>query len=465
MEPHAVTNDTICAISTPAGVGGIAVARVSGCRAIGIVDSLWSGRRLEGVGSHTAHLGTLRDSRGGMLDQVVVTVFRGPRSFTGDDVVEISMHGSRYIQREMIATLCKAGCRLAEPGEFTRRAFASGRIDLAEAEGVADMIAADSRAAHRAAVTQMRGHYSQVLNDMRERLVELASLLELELDFGEEEVEFASRSQLMTLARGLYRETTRLRDSYAVGNAVRNGIPVAIVGATNAGKSSLLNAITGDDRAIVSDIHGTTRDVVDDLVTLGDYRFRFQDTAGLRNTDDRIERIGIERSRRAAANASVIIYMVDATAPRLETLSETVALNSQAAVIVVINKIDVAEGRMVDELTSGVAAGFPDARVMAMSTRSARDIDRLVALLTEIADNGNDRGDILVTNARHHQALELAAQSIDRTIQGLETGLSGDLIAQDVRETIGHLNSITGQDNITSDTLLHTIFSRFCIGK
>ncbi|MCM1449028.1 MAG: tRNA uridine-5-carboxymethylaminomethyl(34) synthesis GTPase MnmE [Clostridiales bacterium] len=465
MEQNAMTNDTICAISTPGGVGGIAVARVSGHRAIEIVDSLWTGRRLVQVDSHTAHLGTIRDTHGEILDQVVATVFRSPRSFTGDDVVEISMHGSRYIQREMIATLCKAGCRLAERGEFTRRAFASGRVDLAEAEGIADMIASDSRAAHRAAITQMRGRYSEVMSQMRQRLVDLASLLELELDFSEEEVEFASRSQLMSLAEELYVETTRLRDSYATGNAIKQGIPVAIIGATNAGKSSLLNAITGDDRAIVSDIHGTTRDVVDDLVTLGDYQFRFQDTAGLRDTTDDIERIGIERSRKAATNAHMIIYMVDAVFPQIDSLASAVKLNTEAPLLILVNKKDMVDDDTISSLTDRFSHAYPQSKVMGISTRSRQDIDRLVDLLVATIDERNASQEILVTNARHHEALERAAQAISRIIEGLRTQLSGDLIAQDVRETIHHLNTITGTTEITTDTLLQTIFNRFCIGK
>lgn len=459
--------DTICAISTPPGVGGIAVARVSGPRAVEIVDTVWRGKRLASCESHTVHLGTLTDTRGQELDQAVATIFRGPASFTGEDVVELSVHGSRWIQRELIATLCQAGCRLAQPGEFTRRAFMSGRIDLVEAEGIADMIASDSRAAHRAASCQMRGHYSARLARMREQLIELASLLELELDFSEEEVEFASRSQLLSLAEDLYSSLVRLRDSFATGSVIKEGIPVAIVGPTNAGKSSLLNAITGDDRAIVSDIHGTTRDVVDDLIEIGDYQFRFQDTAGLRDTTDTIERIGIERSLKATRQASVILYVIDLTdpAPALQAMAGTISTNTGADVIAVLNKTDLCTSGQIESVSAEVSDEFPTVRIIPLSTKMPGTVDRLKETLTELIDSRQAGQDLLVTNARHAQALAQAAESTHRTIAALKAGLSGDLIAQDIRETIHHLSAITGVDAITTDTLLATIFTRFCIGK
>lgn len=465
MEPNELITDTICAISTPPGIGGIAVARVSGPRALEIVDSVWKGKCLSGCVSHTVHLGTLTDTRGQELDQAVASVFKGPASFTGEDVVELSVHGSKWIQRELIATLCKAGCRIAEPGEFTRRAFMSGRIDLAEAEGIADMIASGSRAAHRAASCQMRGHYSAYIARMREQLVELASLLELELDFSEEEVEFASRQQLSALAGELYRSRVKLRDSFATGSVIKEGIPVAIVGPTNAGKSSLLNAITGDDRAIVSDIHGTTRDIVDDLVEIGDYQYRFQDTAGLRNTTDAIERIGIERSLKAVSSAHTIIYIVDLTDPdtALSDLPSTVGRNAEADLLILLNKSDIVSAGRIEETTAKVTSILPTADILTISTRNESDIEQLKTRLTELTDSHNPGQELLVTNARHAQALTQAAESARRTIDALSAGLSGDLIAQDVRETIHHLSTITGA--ITTDTLLSTIFTRFCIGK
>lgn len=284
-----IDNDTICAVSTPAGTGGIAVARVSGPQAICIADRLWRGRRLTEATSHTAHYGSLTDLDGRTIDDCVATVFRAPRSFTGEDVVEFSIHGSIFVQKETINALVAAGARLAERGEFTRRAFASGKMDLAQAEGVADLIASRSRAAHDMAIKQMKGGFSKRLSQLHDTLLELASLLELELDFSEEDVEFASRGKLMAQAVEMRDEIKRLAASFDSGNAIKEGIPVAIVGPTNVGKSSLLNALVGDERAIVSDIHGTTRDLIEDTVNIGDYTFRFIDTAGLRDTSDRIE--------------------------------------------------------------------------------------------------------------------------------------------------------------------------------
>ncbi len=283
-----ISNDTICAISTPHGTGGIAVARISGPDAIAITDKIWKGKPLENAPTHTAHLGEIIDTNGEVLDQGVATIFRSPKSYTTEDTVEISVHGSIWIQRELINTLVKAGARIAERGEFTQRAFAAGRFDLAEAEAVADLISSSSRAAHRIAMNQMRGSVSRRLETLRNSLIELASLLELELDFSEEDVEFASRDRLTALAIETKEEIQRLVATFNTGAAIKNGIPIAITGKTNAGKSSLLNALLGDDRAIVSDIHGTTRDIVEDTIEIGDYLVRFQDTAGLRHTDDEI---------------------------------------------------------------------------------------------------------------------------------------------------------------------------------
>ncbi|MDE6271116.1 MAG: tRNA uridine-5-carboxymethylaminomethyl(34) synthesis GTPase MnmE, partial [Muribaculaceae bacterium] len=342
-----ILDDTICAISTPPGVGGIAVARVSGPEAIIICEKIWKAhKRLLDAPSHTCRVGAVTDSKGAELDQAVATVFRAPHSFTGQDTVEISVHGSQWVQQELITALIGAGARLAEPGEFTRRAFATGRIDLAQAEGIADVIASTSRAAQRIALSQMRGHFSERLKQLRETLLELASLLELELDFSEEDVSFASRSKLIELATDVRDTTGRLASGFATGEAIRNGIPVAIVGATNAGKSSLLNALTNDDRAIVSDIHGTTRDVVEDSITLGDYRLRLMDTAGIRPTDDPIESLGIERSQRALNAASVILLVIDSSEgigkSPIEQVREAMANNTNTRLIVALNKTDIA---------------------------------------------------------------------------------------------------------------------------
>ena len=356
MTAKAESTDTICAISTPPGIGGIAVARISGPQAITIAQSRWKGKSLIEAASHTAHLGTVIDTRGEDLDEAVATVFRAPRSFTGEDVVEISVHGSKYVQRELLDTLMQGGARLAEPGEFTRRAFIAGKMDLAEAEAVADVIASNSRAAHRIAVSQMKGGFSRQLEALRAQLVDIAALLELELDFSEEDVEFASRSQLRELATRLHDEITRLHRSFTAGNAIKEGIPVAITGPTNAGKSSLLNALLGDDRAIVSDIHGTTRDTVEGTLEIGDFLFRFIDTAGLRDTTDAIERIGIERSHRAIADARIVIALADITAP-LDADALTAAAPPSAEpphLIIALNKTDLG----VSEKTAASARDF-----------------------------------------------------------------------------------------------------------
>lgn len=456
------TDDTICAISTPPGVGGIAVARVSGKNATGVVQKIWKGKPISEMQSHTAHLGTLIDSQGNTLDQAVATVFLAPSSFTGEDVVELSVHGSVFVQRELLNALMKAGARLAEAGEFTRRAFTSGKLDLTQAEAVADVIASNSRAAHRIAMNQMRGGYSRRLALLRDKLLELASLLELELDFSEEEVEFASRQHLSELAHAIHDEVSRLHGSFAQGTAIKQGIPVAIVGATNAGKSSLLNALLGDDRAIVSNIHGTTRDVVEDTIEIGDYLFRFMDTAGLRETTDAIEQIGISRSLRAITKATIVLLVIDPvddTAPQtyqkvMEELSQP-----EAMLLVVSNKSDLhpSDGKLTF-VADNVAQ-------MSVSCRTMQGVEELRQKLADTARaiSENATADALVTNARHAQILESAVQSTARIIDGLASGISGDFIAQDVRETIHHLGAITG--TITTTDILSTIFSRFCIGK
>ncbi len=448
-------SDTICAISTPPGCGGIAVVRVSGPRAIEIVDTLWQGKRLEAVESHTAHLGNIVDENGEALDQGVATVFRTPRSFTGEDVVELAVHGSRYVQRRVLDVLVNAGARLAGPGEFTRRAFLNGRLDLAQAEAVADVIASDSRAAHRIAMNQMRGTFSRRLAGLRDSLVEIASLLELELDFSEEDVTFASREKLLELATEIHSEVTRLHRSFSEGRAIKEGIPVAIVGPTNAGKSSLLNAILGDERAIVSDIHGTTRDTVEETMEIGDFRFRFIDTAGLRHTDDTIEQIGITRSLQAIDKASIVILTLDGSLPvDSAAVNEVKERAGDSRLIIALNKKDL-----------GAVATVPGEDTIAISTVTGEGLNTLQDKLEEYGKElgGNSDNDILVTNARHAAALGQAAETSARVIDGLNASLPGDLIAQDLRATIAHLSEITGE--IPSQEILTTIFSRFCIGK
>lgn len=448
--------DTICAVSTPSGVGGIAVVRVSGPHAVDIADAIWHGHRLADVKSHTVHYGSIIDAGGRVVDDCVATVFRAPRSFTGEDVVEFSVHGSIYVQKETVDMLVDAGARLAERGEFTRRAFAAGKMDLAQAEGVADLIASRSRAAHDMAIRQMKGGFSKRLLQLHDALLELASLLELELDFSEEDVEFASRAKLLSQAEAMRDEIRRLATSFQSGNAIKEGIPVAIVGPTNVGKSSLLNALVGDERAIVSDIHGTTRDLIEDTVTIGDFTFRFIDTAGIRDTSDCIEQLGIDRSRQAISRATIVLQVIDATDPdRVERIGN---LDSTQHLIAVINKTDAAS-------PSAAMAALPaSVEAVAISALTGEGIDTLRATLEKTASALlPDSGDIIVTNARHHQALSAALQPLDRVITGLTTNLSGDFIAQDLREVLHHLGTITG--TVTTTDILTTIFTRFCIGK
>lgn len=467
-----INNDTICAISTPHGVGGIAVIRLSGPRAITIADSIWRGKALADTPGHRCRLGDITDADGNILDNCVATVFRGPHSFTGEDTIEFAVHGSRYIQRALLDTLISRGARLAEAGEYTRRAFTAGHLDLAQAEAVADVIASNSRAAHRLAIKQMRGSFSQRLDSLRDRLIELASLLELELDFSEEEVEFASRKSLRRLATEIHDEVSRLADSFASGRAIKDGIPVAIVGATNAGKSSLLNVLIGDNRAIVSDIHGTTRDTIEETIELGDYHFRFIDTAGLRHTDDAIEQIGIERSRQAIDRAVIVILVIDPAAPLDPDILAAASAPLAAAprpgdLISLINKSDSATPRQLAATTDTLRdySQSPNFHILSVSALTGEGIDSLRQTLVDIArrEEGSADEGLLVTNLRHAQSLRAAAESTARVIAGLDTDLSGDLIAQDLRQTIHHLSSITGA--ITTTDILTTIFSRFCIGK
>lgn len=461
-------DDTICAISTAPGVGGIAVIRVSGPQSRQIVDRIWHGKRLESVASHTAHLGSIVDETGEVIDSAVATVFCSPASFTGDDVVELSVHGSAWIQRETVQLLVRQGCRIAEPGEFTRRAFAAGKLDLAEAEAVADVIASSSRAAHRMAMSQMRGEFSRRLETLRDRLLDLASLLELELDFSEEDVEFASREKLKSLADEIHGVVAKLASSFATGAALKEGVPVAIVGATNAGKSTLLNRLLGDDRAIVSDIHGTTRDIIEDRIEIDGVLFRLIDTAGLRDTTDVVESLGIDRTIKQIDKAAIVVWVIDPfTSPAIlrdtwQRISRHIT-DSQH-LIIAINKSDLTGDNLDATTVSSDVAPLPsDTTTLRISAATGTGIEALCHNLVNASGVNSWQGDILVSNSRHYEALTHALDSINRVREGLESGISGDFIAQDVRETIHHLGTITGA--ITTTDILATIFSRFCIGK
>lgn len=453
---NADLRDTIAAISTPPGTGGIAVVRLSGPDAITVADAIWRGKPLGEAPSHTAHLGNIIDVNGQVLDQCVATVFRAPRTFTGQDTVEFSVHGSQYIQHTLLGTLQARGARMAGPGEFTRRAFANGRLDLARAEAVADVIAATSRAAHRLAMQQLRGGFSKRIDELRERLVRLAALLELELDFSEEDVTFADREQLASLTEEILGITRSLADTFRSGDAIKNGIPVAIVGAPNAGKSCLLNTLLGSDRAIVSDIAGTTRDTIEDTAQIGGMTFRFIDTAGLRHTDDPIERLGIDRTLSTAARADIILLLVDPTTPAGadDRSQQLIDLNPDATLITVTNKTD---------LRPDAALTAPGPAISAKTGAGIAELRTLLADTARRRTGTAESENIIVTNARHHRALCQAAEALERTLDGLRQGQYTDLIAQDLRQALHHLGTITGA--ITTDTLLHSIFSHFCIGK
>ena len=462
-------------------MGGIAVVRVSGDRAIDFVSTRWQGKPLDQCDSHTVHLGHIIDSQGNLLDEVVLTLYRNPRSFTGEDVIEIACHGSTWIQQQLVSTLIDAGCRAAAGGEFTRRAFANGRLDLSQAEAVADVIASQSQAAHRVAMNQMRGKFSRELSDLRDRLIHFVSLMELELDFSEEDVTFADRSSVIALAGEIHAVISRLADSYQAGNVIKNGLPVAIVGQTNAGKSTLLNALLHDDRALVSDIQGTTRDVIEDTITVGGTMFRFIDTAGLRETDDTVESMGIERSWTSLERARIVLWVIDATAGESEIAdlaSKILPRCEGKQLIAVINKADLLpsaqslpssqdSGQCAAQLGCAVKLQhiLPQGTcVIAISALQEGDVERLQQLILDAAalpTVGEDA--VIVTNARHYEALVRAKEALARAIDALHMGISGDLVSQDIRETLHYLGEITGE--ITTQDVLGEIFSHFCIGK
>ena len=464
---HDLISDTICAVSTPHGKGGIAVVRVSGPDALPTVMKSWKGANLAAAPSHTLHFGRIVYPDGETLDEVVASVFRAPHSFTGEDVVELSCHGSTWVQSQIVALLIANGCRAAEGGEFTRRAFLNRKLDLSQAEAIADVIASSSRAAHRIAVSQMRGGFSRMLSALREKLLEFVSLIELELDFSEEEVEFADRTRLVALAEDINATLSRLADSFAIGNAIKNGIPVAIVGEPNAGKSTLLNRLLHDDKALVSDIRGTTRDAIEDTIDLGGLTFRFIDTAGIRQTDDTIESMGIERTFKKISEAGIVLWMIDATQPldnipavAADILPRTKGKN----LIAVVNKIDRLDPDTLASVHKAIEKATPSTRAAFISAKCDIDVDRLEQMLLKAAQiPDNDPDAVVVANARHYDALVHARDAIQRAIDGLKAGISGDFAAQDIRECMHYLGEITGE--ITTDEVLGSIFSRFCIGK
>lgn len=464
--------DTIVAVATPHGEGGLAVIRVSGPEAFPLVEKMWRGKQLVSCESHTAHLGLLIQEDGTVLDQAVSTLFRAPNSFTGEDTVEISVHGSRWIQRETINRLVRLGARPAGPGEFSQRAFMNGRMDLAQAEAVADLISAGSKAAHRLAMQQMSGAFSHKLEDLRRQLVHFCSLLELELDFSEEDVEFADRSALIASATETLRVVRRLAHSYATGKVFKEGVPVAIAGAPNAGKSTLLNRLLDDDKAIVSDIPGTTRDVIEDTCEIRGTLFRFFDTAGLRETDDTVERIGIERAKERIGRAAVTLWVIDPSQP-LRPQAEQFLPNAgtgDSVDILLINKSDLTSleksgnEAIVDKLKEYAGADFDKCHVISISAKTGEGLVELEdALLRASVTDHDPDSELIVTNARHYEALTAGAEALDRAIAGLQTGVPTDLVAQDVRESLHHLGLVTGA--VTTSDILTSIFQNFCIGK
>lgn len=464
---HDLISDTICAVSTPHGKGGIAVVRVSGPDALPTVMKSWKGANLAAAPSHTLHFGRIVYPDGETLDEAVASVFRAPHSFTGEDVVELSCHGSTWVQSQIVALLIANGCRAAEGGEFTRRAFLNRKLDLSQAEAIADVIASSSRAAHRIAVSQMRGGFSRMLSALREKLLEFVSLIELELDFSEEEVEFADRTRLVALAENINATLSRLADSFAIGNAIKNGIPVAIAGEPNAGKSTLLNRLLHDDKALVSDIRGTTRDAIEDTIDLGGLTFRFIDTAGIRQTDDTIESMGIERTFKKISEAGIVLWMIDATQPldNIPAIAADILPRVEGkTLIAVVNKIDRLDPDTLANVRKAIEKATPSTRAAFISAKCDIDVDRLEQMLLEAAQiPDNDPDAVVVANTRHYDALVHARDAIQRAIDGLKAGISGDFAAQDIRECMHYLGEITGE--ITTDEVLGSIFSRFCIGK
>lgn len=463
-----MNQETICAVSTAPGTGGIAVIRVSGPEAIAICNGIFFPRNpdknLFTQKAYTVCFGSIRRNDE-VIDEVLVALFRAPSSFTGEDTVEITCHGSIYIQQQILQLLIEKGCRSARPGEFTQRAFLNGKMDLSQAEAVADLIASTSAGMHKLALNQMRGGFSNELMKLRARLLDFTSLIELELDFSEEEVEFADRTHLKQLASEIEQLIRRLADSFSVGNAVKNGLPVAIIGETNAGKSTLLNLLVGEERAIVSDIHGTTRDVIEDTITLSGITFRFIDTAGIRETTDRIETLGIERTFKKLEQASIVLWVIDLTTPveQTEALARQILPKTEGKkVLLIFNKADLLSPEVLSE-KQHLLQHLPADRIY-ISAKQHSNTDRLQQQLIEIAALPSlSSNDIIVTNVRHYEALMQAHAAILRTLNGLDQHISGDFLSQDIRECLHYLGEITGE--ITNDEILGNIFGRFCIGK
>jgi tRNA modification GTPase len=460
---------TICAPASAPGSGAIAVVRLSGPEAVAIADRIFKAagkiKKLKKQPSHRVVLGTIV-TKEEILDEVLVTVFRSPHSYTGEDVVEISCHGSPYIITSLLQLLMKHGAVMAKPGEFTQRAFQHGKMDLSQAEAVADLIASGSEAAHRLAVDQMRGGFSEALENLRAKLLKFTSLIELELDFADEDVEFADRTKLIKLLGVVKSKITSLTHSFQTGNAIKNGIPVAIVGETNVGKSTLLNTLLRDDKAIVSEIHGTTRDAIEDTMTLSGVIFRFIDTAGIRHTEDAIETLGIERTYKSIRKAQIVLFMADANAraehinKRLDEIRKRI---TSQKLIVLLNKADTVKKPALEKIKKNITLSN-DELLFFISAKKKTNIGNLEKKLVEFSGISNLSNEgVIITNLRHYEALTKAGEAVSRAAEGLKNKLPGDLLAQDIRECMHYLGEITGQ--ITNDEILGYIFKHFCIGK
>ena len=463
-------DNTICAIATAAG-GALGIIRVSGKGAISITDKIFcpagkDKRCLQERDAYTLTFGNIVDADGTIVDEVLVSLFRAPHSYTGEDSVEISCHGSAYIMQRVMQLLISNGCRAAGPGEYTQRAFLNGKMDLSQAEAVADLIASNSAASHRIAMNQMRGSFSRELSELREKLLHLTSLMELELDFSDhEELEFADRSELVSVSTRIKEAITRLVASFKVGNAIKNGVPVAIVGETNAGKSTLLNQLVGDERAIVSDIHGTTRDVIEDTVNINGITFRFIDTAGIRDTADKIESIGIERTMQKISQAEIVLMLIDSTMAetQIKELSPKVLpLCAGKTVIMVFNKSDIAETPSLSPTQENLTH---ELKHISISAKTGSGIEELRQMLCSLSSVGGASTDgVIVSNLRHLDALNSSLSDIGRVLVGLQTDLPSDLVSQDLRSCLYHLGEITGGE-IQTDEVLGNIFKHFCVGK
>ncbi len=456
-----IHQDTIVALATPSGVGAIAVIRLSGVEAISIASAMFrsiSNKTLQNQKTHTVHFGNIVDGDR-IIDEVLATIFKNPNSYTGEDVIEFSCHGSDYIQQEIIQLAIRKGCRMANPGEFTLQAFLNGKMDLCQAEAVVDLIASDSKASHQLAIQQMRGGFSSEIKKLREELLNFASLIELELDFSEEDVEFANRDDFQKLITKITSLLKKLIDSFATGNVLKNGIPVAIIGRPNSGKSTLLNSLLNEERAIVSEIAGTTRDTIEDEITIGGVRFRFIDTAGLRDTSDEIEKIGVERALEKLKKSAIYIYLFDINTMSIEKVKREIqGFSSSAKQVIVANKTDLTTKKNVQSFNDS------DLDVLFISAKEKDSLDQLKNyLLDQVEIDSLNSNQLVITNSRHYGVLLKALEEIDKVQEGINSNLTEDLLAIDLRQALYHLGEITGQ--VSNDDLLGNIFANFCIGK